>query len=57
MDPRKFNDPLLTAKGEWRAQVAPRALETLWFNSGTLCNLTCQHYYIESSPKTIGWSI
>jgi MoaA/NifB/PqqE/SkfB family radical SAM enzyme len=51
MDPRKFNDPFLTAKGERRAQVALKALETLWFNTGTLCNLTCQHCYIESSPK------
>ena len=51
MDPRKFNDPFLTAKGERRAQVALKGLETLWFNTGTLCNLTCQHCYIESSPK------
>ena len=48
---RKFCDPFLTAKGEPRAQVALKALETLWFNTGTLCNLTCQHCYIESSPK------
>jgi uncharacterized Fe-S cluster-containing radical SAM superfamily protein len=51
MDLRKFEDPFLTAKGERRAQVALKALETLWFNTGTLCNLTCQHCYIESSPK------
>jgi uncharacterized Fe-S cluster-containing radical SAM superfamily protein len=51
MDPRKFHDPLVTAKGEQRAQVALTALETLWFNTGTLCNLTCGHCYIESSPK------
>ena len=51
MDPRKFQDPFLTAKGERRAQVALKALETLWFNTGTLCNLTCRHCYIESSPK------
>jgi uncharacterized Fe-S cluster-containing radical SAM superfamily protein len=51
MNPRKFQDPLLTAKGERRAHVALKALETLWFNTGTLCNLTCQHCYIESSPK------
>ncbi len=50
-DPRKFNDPFLTAKGERRAQIALRGLETLWFNTGTLCNLTCGHCYIESSPK------
>ena len=51
LDPRKFQHPFLTAKGEPRAQVALRSLDTLWFNTGTLCNLTCQHCYIESSPK------
>ena len=51
LDPRKFQDPLVTAKGEKRAQVKLKALETLWFNTGTLCNLTCEHCYIESSPK------
>ena len=42
---------MLTAKGEARAQVRLRALETLWFNTGTLCNLTCRNCYIESSPR------
>jgi uncharacterized Fe-S cluster-containing radical SAM superfamily protein len=51
LDPRKFQDPFLTATGERRARVPLRALETLWFNTGTLCNLTCYHCYIESSPK------
>jgi Radical SAM superfamily/4Fe-4S single cluster domain len=51
LDPRKFRDPFVTARGEQRAQVALKALETLWFNTGTLCNLTCQNCYIESSPK------
>jgi Radical SAM superfamily len=51
LDPRKFQNPFVTAKGEKRAQVKLKALETLWFNTGTLCNLTCQHCYIESSPK------
>jgi len=32
-------------------RVPLRALGTLWFNTGTLCNLTCCHCYIESSPK------
>jgi hypothetical protein len=49
--PRKFVDPFVTAKGEKRAWVALDALATLWFNTGTLCNLTCTHCYIESSPK------
>jgi uncharacterized Fe-S cluster-containing radical SAM superfamily protein len=51
MDPRKFQDPLITAGGERRAHVALTSLDTLWFNTGTLCNLTCGHCYIESSPK------
>ncbi|HYZ21563.1 MAG TPA: radical SAM protein [Rhodopila sp.] len=51
LDAAKFRDPLVTAKGEARARVALRALETLWFNTGTLCNLTCRHCYIESSPR------
>ena len=51
LDPRKFQDPLVTATGERRARVALKSLETLWFNTGTLCNLTCRHCYIESSPS------
>jgi hypothetical protein len=51
LDPAKFRDPLITAKGETRATVALRALDTLWFNTGTLCNLTCRNCYIESSPR------
>ena len=51
LDPSKFQDPFVTAQGEKRAHVVLKALQTLWFNTGTLCNLTCQHCYIESSPK------
>jgi hypothetical protein len=40
----------LTAAGELRAHVPLVALETLWFNTGTLCNLACATCYIESSP-------
>lgn len=47
----KFDDPFLTANGKRRASVALKSLETLWFNTGTLCNITCQNCYIESSPK------
>lgn len=47
----KFIDPRLTADGKPRATVALRSLETLWLNTGTLCNLTCEHCYIESSPS------
>jgi organic radical activating enzyme len=46
----KFSDPDRTAKGEVRARVALRQLETLWINTGTLCNITCRNCYIESSP-------
>lgn len=47
----KFSDPDVTAKGEPRARVALEALETLWINTGTLCNITCRNCYIESSPE------
>ncbi len=49
--PGKFQDPERTAQGEQRASVSLTALATLWFNTGTLCNLTCTNCYIESSPK------
>ncbi len=48
---RKFEQLGWTAKGEPRASIALRALETLWFNTGTLCNITCANCYIESSPR------
>lgn len=51
IDARKFRDPFVTAKGEARAQVSLTALETLWINTGTLCNITCANCYIESSPR------
>jgi uncharacterized Fe-S cluster-containing radical SAM superfamily protein len=51
LDPAKFQDARITAKGETRAHVALKSLETLWFNTGTLCNLTCRNCYIESSPR------
>jgi uncharacterized Fe-S cluster-containing radical SAM superfamily protein len=46
----KFTDPTTTADGKPRASVAPTGLTTLWVNTGTLCNLTCENCYIESSP-------
>jgi uncharacterized Fe-S cluster-containing radical SAM superfamily protein len=48
--PLPFTDPAVTARGEPRAHVTFRGLETLWLNTGTLCNLACTHCYIESSP-------
>lgn len=47
----KFQNPLVTANGEERAQVTLSNPRTLWFNTGTLCNITCVNCYIESSPK------
>ncbi|MBJ7533623.1 radical SAM protein [Rhodomicrobium vannielii ATCC 17100] len=47
----KFADPVWTAKGERRASVPLTRLDTVWFNTGTLCNIACEHCYIESSPK------
>src|SRR5262249_28277014 len=38
-------------KGEPRASIRLRALEALWFNTGTLCNVTCTNCYIQSSPR------
>ena len=46
----KFQDPLITAKGEERAVVALTHLRTLWFNTGSLCNITCVNCYMDSSP-------
>ena len=50
LSPLKFQDPMRTAKGEERAFVAFDGFQTLWFNTGTLCNITCVNCYIESSP-------
>ncbi|MEE2997279.1 MAG: radical SAM protein [Pseudomonadota bacterium] len=50
LDSSKFCDPLTTAAGEKRASVSLRFLQTLWINTGTLCNLNCANCYIESSP-------
>lgn len=47
----KFVDPDRTLDGQPRAHVTPSGLDTLWFNTGTLCNLTCAACYIESSPS------
>jgi uncharacterized Fe-S cluster-containing radical SAM superfamily protein len=51
LDARKFRAAAVTAKGEKRAAVALNGLKTLWFNTGTLCNIACDHCYIESSPR------
>ncbi len=46
----KWSDPDFTADGTRRAAVGLKQLETLWFNTGTLCNIECVNCYIESSP-------
>lgn len=51
LSPVKFQDPARTASGDTRASVALDALQTLWINTGTLCNLACVNCYIESSPR------
>ena len=47
----KFTNPVRTADGALRARVEFQTLETLWINTGTICNLECDGCYIESSPK------
>jgi len=47
----KFEHPRITAGGDDRASVALTDPQTLWFNTGTLCNITCANCYIESSPS------
>jgi len=49
-DPDKFRDPDVTADGQERAVVALTRLKTLWFNTGSLCNITCRNCYMDSSP-------
>ena len=51
LDPAKFRDPDVTLSREPRAHVRLDALRTLWFNTGSLCNLACRNCYIESSPR------
>ncbi len=51
LDPGKFREPDVTAKGERRAVVVLTRLRTLWFNTGSLCNLSCLNCYMESSPR------
>jgi predicted phosphodiesterase len=51
LQPQKFKDPHFTATGQPRASVTVQRLRTLWFNTGTLCNIACRNCYIESSPQ------
>jgi molybdenum cofactor biosynthesis enzyme MoaA len=47
----KFKDQKVTADGSNRAFIEASNIKTLWFNTGTLCNIECKNCYIESSPK------
>ena len=47
----KFKDPITTIDGSKRAFIEAKKIKTLWFNTGTLCNIECKNCYIESSPK------
>ena len=47
----KWADAETTAQGKARAVVRPDTLKTLWFNTGTRCNIECANCYIESSPR------
>ncbi|MBI2384650.1 MAG: radical SAM protein [Elusimicrobia bacterium] len=51
MPAAKWADAETTAQGKARAVVPPGALKTLWFNTGTRCNIQCANCYIESSPR------
>ncbi len=46
----KFQNKSVTADGQARAKVSLTRPETLWFNTGTLCNIECVNCYIASSP-------
>lgn len=46
----KFQDAYVTADGQERASVPLSDPQTLWFNTGTLCNIECSNCYILSSP-------
>jgi len=50
INPEKFKNPSITANGELRASVTFSGFKTLWFNTGSLCNIECANCYIASSP-------
>ena len=45
-----FLNKKFTQDNKPRAYIDLYNIETLWFNTGTLCNLSCKGCYIESSP-------
>lgn len=46
----KFENKFLTVNEKQRAFIETKKFKTLWFNTGTLCNLTCKNCFMESSP-------
>ena len=46
----KFQDPARTADGQPRATVALEDPQTLWFNTGSQCNIECVNCFMFSSP-------
>ena len=47
----KFKNLTITADFKERAFIEAKKIKTLWFNTGTLCNIECKNCYIKSSPK------
>lgn len=46
-----WEDAEVTADGAPRARVRLSGLRTLWFATGSLCNLACRHCYMGSGPR------
>lgn len=46
----KFKEAKVTSDGSERGYVDFQQLETLWFNTGSQCNIDCENCYMESSP-------
>lgn len=46
----KFKNMFTTSNGDIRASTKMTNLKTLWFNTGSKCNLSCKHCFMKSSP-------
>lgn len=46
------NDWLVTGDGDPRGYIEPDELKELWFNTGTLCNLSCKFCFEGASPSS-----
>ena len=47
----KFRAPQVTADGATRATVALTRFKTVWFNTGTLCNIACVNGCLDGNPQ------